>query len=172
MCIPFILDIEASGFGQDSYPIEVGFITDTGRRFCRLIKPLEHWSHWSEEAESLHGISRELLNRKGVSVGQVCYELNQVLQGKTVYTDGWVVDYPWLITLFDAAKTAMQFSVSPLENILSEYQMATWAQTKSSLLAQEPIVRHRASTDAEFIQRIFVTTQRSSVGYGYAVPVE
>lgn len=169
MCIPFILDIEASGFGQDSYPIEVGVITDSGRRYCRLIKRQQDWNNWSEEAESLHGISRQLLDKKGVSVGQICYELNKMLKGKTVYSDGWVVDYPWMITLFHAARTEMAFKVSPLEAILSEEQMATWDQTRAFILAKEPITRHRASTDAELIQKVFVTTQRTSLGYDMAM---
>jgi hypothetical protein len=35
-----------------------------------------------------------------------------------VYTDGWVVDKPWLTTLFYAAGVDMKFTVSSLEMIL------------------------------------------------------
>ena len=42
---PFIMDIEASGFGPDSYPIEVGLALGDGSRFCSLIVPAEHWTH-------------------------------------------------------------------------------------------------------------------------------
>ncbi len=167
--IPTIIDIEASGFGQLSYPIEVGVITETGKRYCSLIKPLEEWTHWSDEARQLHGISRELLQRKGLGVGQVCYELNQLLAGKTVYSDGWVVDHPWMIKLFHAAKSQMQFSFSSLETILTEPQMERWHQTKQSILDNNPITRHRASTDAELIQNVFVTTHRKSMEFATRV---
>jgi hypothetical protein len=35
---PNIIDIEASGFGVDSYPIEVGIVLSTGQKYCALIK--------------------------------------------------------------------------------------------------------------------------------------
>lgn len=167
--IPAVIDIEASGFGQESYPIEVGVITESGKRYCSLIKPQEDWTHWSDDAMDLHGISRELLMRKGLGAGQVCYELNQLLAGKTVFSDGWVVDYPWLIKLFDAAKTPMSFTFSSLETILTEAQMEKWHQTKQSILDKNPITRHRASTDAELIQNVFVSTQRQVMGFTTSV---
>ena len=39
--LPTILDIEASGFGRGSYPIEIGFSAGDGVLFCGLIVP-EH----------------------------------------------------------------------------------------------------------------------------------
>ena len=56
---PYIIDVEASGFGSDSYPIEVGLALEPGERFCTLIRPLDHWDHWDEQAESVHKISRD-----------------------------------------------------------------------------------------------------------------
>ena len=35
--LPTILDIEASGFGPGSYPIEIGFVTGAGKAWCSLI---------------------------------------------------------------------------------------------------------------------------------------
>lgn len=156
--VPIIVDLEASGFGSDSYPIEVGVITDTGKKYCRLIRPQSDWQHWSQEAQDLHGISRELLFSKGFSPAQICDELNQLLIGTTIYSDGWVVDHTWMIKLFDAAKVGMQFRLSPLEVILSEKQMEAWHHTKTQMLEQSDCARHRASTDAELIQRVFVST--------------
>jgi hypothetical protein len=48
--IPAIIDVEASGFGSLSYPIEVGVVDQTGIRFCSLIKPQNDWIHWDEQA--------------------------------------------------------------------------------------------------------------------------
>jgi len=158
--IPTIIDVEASGFGSLSYPIEVGVINPSGIRFCRLIKPQSDWIHWDSEAESLHGISRQLLAEKGCSAQQVCQQLNQFLMGQIVYSDGWVVDDTWLIKLFYAAKVTMQFHVSSLEMILSETQMSLWHSTKDGLFQQMQEQRHRASSDAALIQNTFVTTQQ------------
>lgn len=158
--IPTIIDIEASGFGSSSYPIEVGVINQAGDRFCCLIKPQNDWLHWSEQAESLHGISRQVLHDRGQSVQIVCQQLNQFLSGQVVYSDGWVVDEPWLIKLFYAARVHMQFHLSALEMILNEAQMSLWHSTKDKLFLQMKGQRHRASSDAALIQNTFVTTQK------------
>ena len=55
---PPILDIEASGFGPGSYPIEVGFVTSDGKAWCSLIRPESDWRHWDEKAAAMHGITR------------------------------------------------------------------------------------------------------------------
>jgi hypothetical protein len=158
--IPAIIDVEASGFGSLSYPIEVGVVDQTGIRFCSLIKPQNDWIHWDEQAESLHGISRQLLAKKGLSAKEVCHQLNQFLTGQIVYSDGWVVDDTWIIKLFHAAKVTMKFHVSSLEMILNEQQMSVWHVTKDKLFTQMNEPRHRASSDAALIQNTFVTTQK------------
>ncbi|WP_339723407.1 hypothetical protein [uncultured Paraglaciecola sp.] len=157
--IPNIIDVEASGFGSLSYPIEVGVINQAGERFCCLIKPQVDWTHWDTRAESLHGISRQLLAEKGLAVQEVCKKLNQFLAGQVAYSDGWVVDDTWLIKLFNAAKMTMKFHVSSLEMILKEIQMPLWHSTKERLFQQMQEQRHRASSDAALIQNTFVTTQ-------------
>lgn len=156
---PSFIDVEASGFGSASYPIEVGVKRADGARFCRLIYPLEDWTHWDAQAESLHGISQQDLYEHGYPIRQVCNELNQFLEGQTVYTDGWVVDYPWLIKLFDAVRLTMAFKVTALDYILNEQQMENWHLTKESLQHRFDGQRHRASADAELIQLTFLHSQ-------------
>ncbi|MEH6712091.1 MAG: hypothetical protein V7733_12830 [Paraglaciecola polaris] len=160
---PIILDIEASGFGADSYPIEVGVALNSDSRFCRLIRPANGWLHWSEEAQSLHGISRQMLNEKGAPVHQVCIELNQLLVGKTAYSDGWVVDSPWLSRLFESAGMKMEFELSQLEIILNEQQMNNWHVTKSRILTQTQALRHRASHDAAIILQTYLETRHAKI---------
>tara|TARA_B100000809_G_scaffold12879_1_gene11818 strand:- start:1149 stop:1406 length:258 start_codon:yes stop_codon:yes gene_type:complete len=36
---PFIIDVEASGFGAESYPIEIGIALAEGSKYCALIIP-------------------------------------------------------------------------------------------------------------------------------------
>ena len=152
---PLIIDIEASGFGWDSYPIEVGIALPKGERFCTLIDPIQAWTHWDQSAEGIHHISRDELHSHGKSIFEVTRDLNQLLQGQTLYSDGWVVDKPWLNTLFYAAHTAMDFFVSPLEMILTEYQMDHWHSIKGGVIADLKLTRHRASNDAYIIQETY-----------------
>jgi hypothetical protein len=110
----------------------------------------------------VHRISRDLLETYGKPGRAVADTLNELLASRTVYTDGWVVDKPWLATLFHAARTEMQFRVSPLELILSELQMQLWHQEKDSVLASLDLSRHRASHDAWVIQETYRRTRRAS----------
>lgn len=158
---PSIIDIEASGFGVLSYPIEVGVVRQDGARFCRLIKPFDDWYFWDNSAQKVHGISQAILNRNGYDGIKVCHELNHFLENSVVYTDGWVVDSPWLIKLFERAKVNMSFKVSSLEMILKEQQMNTWHTTKDQVVNTLNLERHRASNDALIVQRTFELTARS-----------
>ncbi len=156
--IPAIIDVEASGFGPDSYPIEVGLILADGERFCSLILPPEDWTHWNEEAEIVHGVSRSVLQTYGTPMAEVTEKLNSLLSGQTIYSDGWVVDKPWLITLFSRAGMNMNFYLSPLEMILSESQMERWHEVKTEVIDDLEVERHRASHDAQIIQETYRRT--------------
>ena len=62
---PIIIDVEASGFGGMSYPIEVGVALDDDTKYCSLIFPAPEWQHWDEDAEKVHRIARDILETYG-----------------------------------------------------------------------------------------------------------
>jgi hypothetical protein len=159
---PIIIDIEASGFGAQSYPIEIGVVLDDGRKYCSLIQPARGWTHWDQAAEAVHGITRATLLAHGRPVFEVAGTLNELLRGRTAYTDGWVVDRPWLDRLYESASMRCEFTLSSLEMILSEQQMDAWATTKQHLLAEQDEPRHRASYDALVVQETFQRTRAVS----------
>lgn len=159
---PQIIDVEASGFGSDSYPIEVGVVLSNGLRFSRLIRPLPDWTHWDPAAEMLHGISRQDLERFGHDPVIVAKELNELLLGQTVYTDGWVVDKPWLDRLFDRLAIEREFYISPIESIVSEGQIEQWQLAMEHLGSQVAQPAHRALNDAVLIQETYVLTRLQS----------
>ncbi len=156
---PYILDVEASGFGSRSYPIEVGLALELDSRYCSLIIPAPDWTHWDQAAQKLHHITRENLQRHGKPLTRVAKDLNRMLSGATVYTDGWSVDKPWITRLFTEAAVSRNFFVSPLELILTEAQMDIWHATKEELVSTLDLSRHRASTDAFIVQETFVRTR-------------
>ncbi len=156
--LPPIIDVEASGFGHLGYPIEVGIADATGDRFCTLIQPAKSWQYWDKGAEEVHHITRRQLFNSGKSVLAVAKLLNRKYAGQTLYSDGWVVDKPWLSTLFYEANLPMQFSVSALEMILNEAQMEIWHVTKDQVIIDLKLERHRASNDAAIIQETFRRT--------------
>lgn len=156
---PTIIDIEASGFGSRSYPIEIGAIKANGERYCALIKPVAEWQHWSTEAEAIHGISTALLHERGKPARQVCTELNQFLGSITAYSDAWTHDSAWLNCLFFAARVQPLFHLSPIEMIASEAQLLLWDATKKQLTKELGARRHRASVDAHLIQQTYLRTR-------------
>jgi hypothetical protein len=51
--IPYIIDIEASGFGEESYQIEIGVILNDESKYCALIRPQPDWLYWDDEETKL-----------------------------------------------------------------------------------------------------------------------
>lgn len=158
MKIPILIDFEASGFGNGSYPIEVGFVTPDGLVWCCLIKPEDDWKHWSEEAAGLHQITREVLFEHGHSARFVAEQLNLYLAHADVYTDAWLHDYVWLARLFEVAKLSPRFKLKDLRQILTLEQLAAWDKTKSLVLEDLKLTRHRASSDAKVLQLTWLRT--------------
>ena len=152
MQLPTILDIEASGFGRGSYPIEVGFVAADGALFCGLIRPEPDWLHWDESAEALHGISRELLLTHGRSARWMAEQINQRLRGQLVYCDGWGQDYPWLARLYDAAGMLPNFRLDDLRRLLNEQEAQRWLGVTEAVRQRQQLSRHRASSDARVLQ--------------------
>ncbi|MCE3252131.1 MAG: hypothetical protein K0Q67_1141 [Cellvibrio sp.] len=157
---PTIIDIEASGFGSHSYPIEIGVVKTNGERYCALIKPPSGWDHWCESAQAVHGISRQLIETRGRKPRDICLELNHFLGDVTAYSDAWTHDSPWLNRLFFAARVNPGFHLSPIELIATEAQLLLWDQTKKRLEKYLDIKRHRASGDAYLIQQTFLESRR------------
>ena len=160
---PYIIDVEASGFGPHSYPIEVGVALEPERKFCSLIAPEPGWTHWDGSAEKVHRVPRDVLETHGKPAVDVANSLNDLLGNATVYSDGWVVDQPWIIRLYSCARVRQQFSVSPLEMILSEAEMAVWHAVKDEVIRELALTRHRASFDAMIVQETYWRTRQATV---------
>ncbi len=157
---PIILDLEASGFGKGSYPIEVGLALDDAHAHLvsHLIKPFDHWTHWQESAEAVHGVPRDLLMSEGKDPRFVADELNHLLKDKTVYSDGWGVDRSWLALLFHDAGVYQGFKIDTIFSLLSEGQLEQWNISKAKVLEITGMKLHRAGTDALIIQQTYLYT--------------
>lgn len=157
---PVIIDVEASGFGRGSYPIEVGVALEDGRTGCFLIRPVPGWTHWDAEAEAMHGITRELLMSHGNPVELVAEQLNGLLMYKTAYSDAWGHDQTWLSLLFEVAGLPRRFRVESLRCLLEESHLHRWQAVKETALGELRNARHRASNDALVLQRTLLEIKR------------
>jgi hypothetical protein len=146
--LPPIIDIEASGFGRGSYPIEIGVVLPDGMPHCFLIAREGDWTAWDPQAETLHGISREVLEHKGRPVREVAGRLNQLLKGETVYSDAWGFDTSWLGKLYDAAQLPQAFRLAAINELFDAVHYERWTETKTRVSEELDLPRHRASGDA------------------------
>ncbi|MES9899089.1 MAG: hypothetical protein ABW148_08710 [Sedimenticola sp.] len=156
--LPPVIDIEASGFGSNSYPIEIGVILPDRSSCCYIIKPCREWIFWSEEAEQVHGITREQLEQHGRAPETVAIELNSRLKGMKIYTDAWGHDSSWLGKLYNITGIPQEFRLESIRYLLSEQQAELWHATKELVLRELNLPRHRASSDALVIQETFKQT--------------
>jgi len=149
---PCVLDIEASGFGRNSYPIEVGYVLPDGRTRCTLIKPPPRWTHWDPAAEQVHHIERDTLLRHGRPAAEVAAMMNDDLAGQTVYCDGWAHDYSWLGALFEEAGSRPRFRLESIRRLLDDAHLAQLADAQQHAREELGLIRHRASNDARALQ--------------------
>ena len=154
--VPAIIDLEASGFGRGSYPIEVGFALENREVHSFLIKPEDDWTHWSEEAEAIHGISREQLMTEGEDVKTIAIRMNDLLRGQTLYSDAWSFDSSWIGRMFDSAGIVQRFRIETINKILPPEQIEHWHPTKESVLEELGIKAHRAANDVQVLQETFL----------------
>jgi hypothetical protein len=147
-----VIDIEASGFGRHSYPIEIGYVREDGQAWCSLVQPAPDWQHWDDQAERVHGIARPMLLQHGRAVAEVARRLNADLAGRTVYCDGWAHDYAWLGLLFEEAGLVPRFKLESVNRLLDDAGLARLDAERRLAFATLGIGRHRASTDARALQ--------------------
>lgn len=161
---PTIIDVEASGFGRGSYPIEVGCALADGRCYCALIQPAVGWTHWDAAAEAVHGLCRETLLEHGLPPLSVAIRLNTLFQGATVYSDAWAHDYAWLAKLHEAAGVPATYRLDQLVRITPQIEAARWQTVRARVALHLPTARRRASDDARILQMTWLGVMSGEAG--------
>ncbi|HSH87736.1 MAG: hypothetical protein ACAH08_01435 [Methylophilus sp.] len=158
MTPPIILDIEASGFGVGSYPIEIGYADASGATWSAQVQPQADWLHWDHQAEKLHQQSRQELVQHGQTPHAIATYLNLTFTGQTLYTDGWYQDFVWLHSLYEAAGMNPSFKLEDLSVLLTTEQQSVWHDTKQSIRDTFALPEHRAAMDAKVLQLTWLRT--------------
>jgi hypothetical protein len=159
---PVVLDIEASGFGLGSYPIEIGFVDAHGQSWCSLVRPQPDWQHWDPNAATVHKITREQLAMRGRAPDEIVQVLNDRLRGQVVYSDAWAHDYTWLNRLYEVADRSPTFKLDNLRQLLSDSDAARWHEVKRRVALSLGLERHRASADARVLQQTLLALRQPS----------
>lgn len=147
-----IIDIEASGLHFDSYPIEIAVLL---RGECKswLIRPEPSWQYWCETAESMHGISREELEQRGLPAIEVATQLNAFLSEFDVvlYSDAHRWDGDWIDTLYYAVKVEKPFHVDSIYDLIGNEKVDQFDSYFASLAESGRYRHHRAADDVKMI---------------------
>jgi len=146
-----VLDCEASGLEEKSYPIEVGVALHEDS-FGFLIKPEKNWTYWSKTAEKLHNIKREELFDEGISCCDAAQRLNSQLRGLTVFSDATDYETFWLNRLFKAADCERLFDIDSIYSL--PFNGEIYMSEKKRLSSF--IIIHRAENDAHIIRESLV----------------
>lgn len=162
---PITIDVEASGFGRGSYPIEIGVAFPDQQVESFLIRPSAGWDHWDEQAEQVHGISRQLLFEQGRSVVEVAALLNARLAGNRAYSDAWSFDNSWVARLFDEAGMSQHFRIDTVRALLTEAEVECWPRALEQVKEMHGPVRHRAAADAWRLQQTILCAWRLATQY-------
>lgn len=142
------LDLEASGLGPHSYPIEVAWKSTEEVCDNFLINPdsVPEWTFWDEFAEELHNICRSELRLHGVTALAACQRLNESLRGCDVLSDALEFDGFWLRRLFNATKQTMAFRLVGLRDVLSPEELIQY-----QFICKAQLRQHRAMDDVDHI---------------------
>lgn len=97
------LDFEASSLSDRSYPVEVAWVFQDGRSESHLIRPAAEWTDWDDEAEALHGITREKLASEGEPHDVVAARMVEALRGHDLFASAPSWDGKWLSVLLRGA---------------------------------------------------------------------
>ncbi len=97
------VDFEASSLGRRGFPVQVGWVFEDGEVEEHLIAPAPGWEEWSDEAEAIHGFSRERLLRDGAAHDVVARRMLTALGGHRLHASAPSWDGKWLSLLLRAA---------------------------------------------------------------------
>ncbi|MCI5043722.1 MAG: hypothetical protein MRY72_03405 [Aquisalinus sp.] len=150
------IDLEASGLGPKSWPIEVGWGFHGWPARSMLVKPHASWSleAWEKTAEELHRISPDTLVRQGTAPLEVALVLNAAFANADVYSDAPSFDGFWLYRLYEAAGVRANFRLHNIASLISTVTDATPEDLFAKANEQEPHT-HRAEQDVRQLQLVY-----------------
>lgn len=156
---PIVIDLEASGLESESYPIEVGVCFEDGSVYSSLIKREPGWTHWSNDSEKIHNISRQTLTEEGVHATTVANRLNEMLREKIVYSDAQSHDEFWIDVLFNTVGIKREFEIRSIQSRFISNNHSPYFYFYRKNLYRDT-VQHRAGNDAKVIQEAYCISEK------------
>jgi hypothetical protein len=157
------IDFEASCLPKHgrSFPIEVGVSDLAGTSRSWLIRPHDRWRDWgwTEEAQAMHGLTRDRLEAEGEPPQDVLTELSVAVRGRQVVADS-DLDIEWLKTLAAAVHRPLSFKIDHVAVLLDAWNVSAERAADAMRAADRlTTVRHRAGPDARWLALVLKALQ-------------
>lgn len=146
-----IIDCEASGLSNNSYPIEIGIAFKNNSQSF-LIKPDKDWVDWDFEAEKIHKIKRSELFENGISIFDAAIRMNSQLRDLKIYSDAVDFEVFWIDKLFSKVGVERNFDIESIYMLDFDPVYYKHIKRKNS----KNIELHRAENDAILIRNSII----------------
>ena len=117
MILPQFIDLSASSPDEQGYPTEIAWSLPDGSIKCVQILPDDDWSPWDN-----HDADTDVqhLMDHGVSCMDIVRELNDDLNGQTVYSDGLDFDSELLEKLYESCGEEPAFELTTISELFPD----------------------------------------------------
>lgn len=155
------IDFERAGAAAGSDPIEIGWAHSSAlssldqSHYIKLNDP----KLWDIRAEkNVHKISRECLEKEGLSCSEVAQLCQDAFRGKVILSDlGYEKDQISLNQIFERAGGQSNIKVEGFYNRVCMYTDEILDQAYAKLNLENHITEHRALPDARDLMRLYET---------------
>jgi len=149
MHYPQFLDIEISTADEGGFPTSISWSLPDGQLKSVLIAPDDDWEPWDNADPS---VDIQHLLDQGVSGPDVIRELNDDLDGQTIFVDGLDEDERVLELLFETYQQTLSFEVASMTQLFTQ-------QNIESLLA----IRNDIASELQFDLEVVDDNVRSLI---------
>ncbi|MBF0380779.1 MAG: hypothetical protein HQL69_07165 [Magnetococcales bacterium] len=153
-----ILDIEATGLQEDSYPIEIAYgdpleswVTSS------LIRPHKNWEKvaWDQQTELITGISLKLLQCAPLAVEVAKNVAKDLAQADLILSDAPAWDGRWLHHLLQLNPTPVKITIKDFRTTINELNpLRRYLSTYKCLNIYDKS-EHRAGADVIRLLRVY-----------------
>jgi hypothetical protein len=114
---PVCIDIEASSADELAFPLAISWSLPDGQLKSVLVIPDDEWDPW-ENVDAHVDLQHHF--DQGTTGADIIRELNEDLDGLTVFIDGLDADEALLERLFDTFQQSMGFELAPLTELFQD----------------------------------------------------
>tara|TARA_B100001063_G_C16712378_1_gene528725 strand:+ start:496 stop:981 length:486 start_codon:yes stop_codon:yes gene_type:complete len=139
---PLFIDIETSSADDTAFPTSISWSLPDGQLKSVLIIPDDEWEPWDNTDAD---IDLQHLFDQGVSGPDVIRELNEDLDGQTVYVDGLDNDESYIELLFDTYQSSIGFEIATLKDLFPR-------QNIENILSLRNEIAHEYQLDIDLIE--------------------